>query len=175
MIVIASPLLDAAKTVLIHAAPGMPPEYWWMTACILSILALASTIDAFTGIVPDSLIFLGMLAVTGTQGMIASWPVAGTHLRHAVEAGLLVWLTNFLWYAKFHHDALGMGDAKWTMLAVACFGPVPGIFAWGVGSVLAVIFIGASRLVRFQVTQLTFAPFLFIGLTIGLYWVRFSI
>jgi prepilin signal peptidase PulO-like enzyme (type II secretory pathway) len=170
----AFPLLDATKEVLIHAAPGMPPDFWWMTASVLGILALTATIDAFTETVPDGLIFLGLLAVTGTQGMAASWSVAALHLRQAIEAGLLIWVLNFLWYHKFHYDALGMGDAKWTMLAVACFGVMPVVIAWGLGAILAVIYIGGARLARYQVTQVTFAPFLFLGLAAGLYVVRFA-
>jgi len=168
------PFIDAAHTISAHAAPGMPPDFWAVTACVLAILALSATIDAFTSSVPDWLIFLGLFAVTATQGFFVSWEVAGVHLRTAVGAGLLIWTINFIWFKKFNYDALGMGDAKWTMLAVACFGLWPAIYAWGIGAILATIFIGAARLARYQVTQVTFAPFLFIGLCAGLYWIRFA-
>jgi prepilin signal peptidase PulO-like enzyme (type II secretory pathway) len=137
-------------------------------------LALAATIDAFTAVVPDFIIFLGMLAVTGVQALFASWSVAGQHLLQGIEAGLIIWGINFIWFCNFRRDALGMGDAKWTMLAVACFGAVPGIYAWGIGAVTAALFIIAARQFRYQVTQITFAPFLFIGLCWGLYWIRFA-
>jgi len=167
------PFIEPVRTVLIHVAPGMPPDYWWVTGGVLAILALAATIDAFTEIVPEKLIFLGLLAVTGTQGLFASWGVAGLHLRQAVEAGLLIWGINFTWYCKFRHDALGMGDAKWTMLAVACFGVMPAVYAWGLGAILATLFISVAHFVRYKIAQVTFAPFLFVGLALGLYWVRF--
>ena len=54
-----------------------------------------------------------------------------------------------------------MGDAKWTMLAVACFGIGLGLYSWAIGSVLATIYIGSFRLFKVQVTKVTFSPFLF--------------
>jgi prepilin signal peptidase PulO-like enzyme (type II secretory pathway) len=169
----AFPAYDAVKSVLVHVAPGMPPDYWWVTAFVLVILGMAATIDAFTTVVPDGLIFLGMLALALAQGTNVSWTVAGIHLFQGIIAAVLIWLINLLWYLRFEHDALGMGDAKWTALAVACFGIAPGLWAWGLGSILAVIAIGVAFLLRYQVTQVTFAPFLFIGLAVGLWWVRF--
>ena len=169
------PFLNEAKIVLIHVAPGMPPETWWMTACVLFILALAATIDAFTAIIPEALIFLGLFAITVVQGIFASWEIAGQHLREAVAAGFLIWGINHAWYYKFRYDALGMGDAKWTMLAVACFGAEAALVAWGIGSVLATIFIGVFRLFNYRITQVTFSPFLFIGLSVALYGLRFWI
>ncbi len=173
MMIFAFPFLDKAQSVLVHMAPGMPPGYWWVTACVLLILALTATIDAFTAIIPDILIFLGLLAVTGTQGLYVSWDVAAHHLRQAIMAGGLIWIINLAWYRKFCYDALGMGDAKWTMLAVACFGVMPIVYAWGTGAILATIFIGAAWLARCPMTKVTFAPFLFVGLGVGLYAVRF--
>jgi prepilin signal peptidase PulO-like enzyme (type II secretory pathway) len=165
--------LNEAKIVLIHVAPGMPPETWWMTACVIFILALAATIDAFTTVIPDVLIFLGLFAVATVQGVCASWEIAALHLREAIIAGVLIWAINFAWFRKFRYDALGMGDAKWTMLAVACFGAEPVIIAWGIGSVLATILIGVFRIFRYRVTEVTFSPFLFVGLSVALYGVRF--
>ncbi|MDR3425649.1 MAG: prepilin peptidase [Alphaproteobacteria bacterium] len=154
-------------------APNMPPDYWWVTGVVVFILALTATVDAFTATIPELLIFLGLLAVVGTQGRCASWEIAAQHLQQAVIAGLLIWAINFAWYCKFDYDALGMGDAKWTMLAVACFGVTPVLFAWGFGAVLAVIFMEAVRLVGYRISRVTFSPFLFISLGVGLYWVRF--
>ena len=137
------------------------------------ILGLAATVDAFTELVPEPLIFLGLFAVTAAQGMCDSWEVAGHHLRQAVAAGALIWAINFAWFCKFRYDALGMGDAKWTMLAVACFGIDLGLYSWAIGSVLATIYIGSFRLFKVQVTKVTFSPFLFVALSVVLYLVRF--
>ena len=151
----------------------MPADYWWVTGGVLFILALAATVDAFTSLVPDGLILLGVIAVVGTQGRFDAWPLAAHHFAEALAAGFLIWGVNFAWYTKTHSDALGMGDAKWTVLAVACFGPEPALFAWGLGAILASCYIGIARLFRYQVSRVTFAPFLFLGLCCGLYWVRF--
>lgn len=170
----AFPPLAAAKSVLIHVAPGMPPAYWWVTAGVLIILAMAATVDAFTAYIPDLMILLGLCAVTATQGMFVAWDVAAYHLFQAVFAGLLIWGVNFAWYSALGHDALGMGDAKWTMLAVACFGPTPALVAWGAGAVLAAGFIAAAHLAYYKLGRVTFAPFLFVGLCAGLFWIRFG-
>jgi prepilin signal peptidase PulO-like enzyme (type II secretory pathway) len=169
----AFPYLDQIKTVLIDAAPGMPPEIWWVTACVLLILALAALVDAFTTTVPDVIIFLGLFAITLMQGLFASWEIAAQHLQQAIAVGLFIFAINYAWVKKFHTDALGMGDAKWTMLAVACFGIESAVLAWGIGSVLATIFIGLFRLFKYQMSKVTFSPFLFIGLGLGLYAARF--
>ena len=163
------PLFDEAKLALVYAAPDMPPEYWWMVACIFFILAATAAVDAFTGIVPEALIFLGLLAITAVQGTVVSWDVAAHHLRMAVASGLFIWGVNFAWYKKFDQDAIGMGDAKWTMLAVACFGLDSALIAWGVGSVLATIFLGLFRLYKHRISRVTFSPFLFIGLSVALF------
>jgi len=173
--VFAFPLLDVAKEVTVHMAPGMPPGYWWVTASVLGILALSATIDAFTEVIPDLLILLGLIAVVATQGMFVSWRMACVHFEHALLAGLIIWGVNFLWYQKFRYDALGMGDAKWTMLAVACFGAYPVLAAWAIGSILATAVILASKLTSYRITQVTFAPYLFVGLVLGLYGLRFAV
>jgi prepilin signal peptidase PulO-like enzyme (type II secretory pathway) len=165
--------LGAVKNVVTAMAPAMPLDFWWVTALVLVLLALTATVDAFTSIVPDIFIFIGLVAVTSAQGLGASWSDAAQHLEQAIAAGVLIWAINALWHKKFKHDALGMGDAKWTMLAVACFGIMPAVFAWGVGSLLAVSFIGAAKLGNYTIRRVTFAPFLFVGLIAGLFWLRF--
>jgi len=167
------PALDQAKTLFVQMAPGMPPHTWWVTASVALILALAATIDAFTEEIPQVMIFLGLFAITTVQGMAVSWTIAAQRLGGAVASGLLIWAINFAWFRKYRYDALGMGDAKWTMLAVACFGIDLGIYAWGLGSVLATFYIGLFRLFKYRVTKVTFSPFLFVALSVALYRVRF--
>ena len=171
--IFAIPYMNETKAVLIQVAPGMPPDFWWVTAGVLVILALTATVDAYRAIIPEVIIFSGLLAVTATQGLYASWDIAGHHLRQAVAAGLLFWAINFAWACKFRYDALGMGDAKWTMLAIACFGITPVVLAWGLGALLATALVGIMRLVNYRMTEITFSPFLLIGLGVGLYLVRF--
>ncbi|MDD4616765.1 MAG: prepilin peptidase [Alphaproteobacteria bacterium] len=163
------PSWGQAKTFLVEAAPRMPADKWWITLCVLAILFAAAIADARTGKVPDSLIISGLFCVATLQGFFLSWDAAAYRLGCGVIAGLAIWAVNMAWYRIFHHDALGMGDAKWTALAISYFGVAPAIVAWGVGSVLATIFIGMFRLFNYRVSKVTFAPFLFIGLGVGLY------
>jgi prepilin signal peptidase PulO-like enzyme (type II secretory pathway) len=167
-------LLDGIRDAFIDMAPGMPPACWGVTALVLILLATAAIVDIFTALVPDILIIVGLLLVTGMQGFFASWDIAAYHLGQAVAAGFLIWAANAAWYRLFRRDALGMGDAKWTMLAVDCFGVMPALFAWGLGSILATLFIAAAWLARRKTARVTFIPFLFIGLGLGLYWIRFQ-
>jgi prepilin signal peptidase PulO-like enzyme (type II secretory pathway) len=158
-----------------RSMPEMPPETWWLAALVLLILGLAASIDTFTSNVPDPLIFLGLLALTALQGLEVSWPFAATHLTWALGAAFALWAINQLWYLTFKRDAIGMGDAKWTMLAVAAFDIMPGLFAWGLGACLALIWMGALLIIRRPVNRVYFAPFLFIGLVAGLYWLRYRV
>ena len=167
-------LLDRLKEILIHMAPGMPTGGWVITACILGALGLAALIDIFTGRIPDILIFFALAIVVGTQGMFGTWNLAAFHLAEALIAGFIIWIANEIWYRILRQDALGMGDAKWTILAVACFGLLPALFAWGLGAVLAVIFILAADIAQRKIARVTFAPFLFTGLCVGIYIVRFT-
>jgi len=157
---------------LIHATPGLPPDAWWLPAIVLSLLGCAALVDAFTSTVPDPLIFFGMLAVIATQGIYVGWEFAGWHLALAIMAALVVWAMNELWRAAFDNEAIGMGDAKWTMLAMACFEISPVMGAWGIGAWLALIWIGMARLFRYKMKQVYFAPFLFLGLIVAIYFFR---
>jgi len=163
-------LFNTSQNILTNIAPDMPPELWALTAFVLGLLALMAAIDAFTAIIPDTLVMLGLISVTGLLGIYDSWDSAAHHLQIAIVAGVLIWGVNAAWYRCFRTDAFGMGDAKWTMLVVACLGVMPALLAWGLGAILATIFIGTMRLFRRPIARVTFAPFLFIGLCLGLYW-----
>ncbi|MFY9289065.1 MAG: hypothetical protein WAO98_11260 [Alphaproteobacteria bacterium] len=160
------------KDGLMQATTGLPPEAWWLPAVVLLILGAAALIDSFTSNVPDPLIFLGLLAVTAMQGLYVSWPFAAQHLMLALAAAITIWAINQAWYYGFRHDALGMGDAKWTMLAVSCFDIKPVLVAWGLGAILALVWMGVMKIARCEITRVYFAPFLFIGLLAGIYWLR---
>lgn len=155
---------------LVHAAPSMPSELWVVSLFVLFLLGIAAVIDGFKGIVPDPLMFGGLAFVTGTIGYAVSWDLAADHLRQALLVGLFIYGVNAAWYYKFKQDALGMGDAKWTALSVVCFGVESSFMAWGVGSILATIFLGLFRLFKHRITYITFSPFLFVGLSVVLSW-----
>ena len=151
----------------------MPTPFWWITAFVVGILFFTALVDLFTALVPEGAIFVGLLGVTCAQGFGASWFAAARHLEKAIAAGMLIWAINYAWHQLFRKDALGMGDAKWTMLAVACFGVVPSIYAWGIGACLALAYILMLRIFRLKISRVTFAPFLLIGLGLGLFYLRF--
>jgi len=157
---------------LMHATLGLPPEAWWLPAIVLFLLFCAALVDAFTSTVPDPLIFLGLAAVLAVQGMYVSWEFAGWHLLLALAAALFIWTMNELWRAAFDNDAIGMGDVKWTMLAIACFDTTPVMAAWGIGAWLALIWIGVARLYHYKLGRVYFAPFLFLGLLAAIYFFR---
>lgn len=170
-------LYHATQYYAILAAPDLPPDAWWMPLLVLFVLGLSATIDALTGTIPDWIIFFGLAAVLVTQGLLMDWPFAAEHLRLAILVGFGLWLLNALWRRAVRGDAFGMGDAKWTMLAVACFGFAPALFAWGTAACLAVSWMGLTHVLQrktksSQTQTVYFGPFLFIGLLIGLYWLR---
>ena len=153
-------------------APDLPPHAWWLMALTLIVLGLAAAIDAVMGIVPDALVALGLTGLLAGFGLTLSWPVAAHHLLWGLGAALLLWAVNEIWYRRFKHDAFGMGDTKWSVLAVTGLGPLPVLMGWGGGACLAVLWLTGLRLAKQPVRQVHFAPFLFLGLLGGLYWLH---
>ena len=157
---------------LVHAVVGMPNDAWWIPMIVMGILCAAAMVDAFSSTVPDWLVLLGLIAIVMGHGLYVSIPYALWHLGMAVAAFLAVWIINELWRHFFKVDAVGMGDAKWSALAVGCFDIVPVAVAWGVGAWLALIWLALLRLAKYEVTRVYFTPFLFLGLLVGIWWVR---
>jgi leader peptidase (prepilin peptidase)/N-methyltransferase len=166
-------MLDQLQLLAFEAAPMFPPAYWWVTAAVFLLLVLAAWIDFRHHIVPDALVILGLLAITGLQGIYMSWPDAAHHLRDAIIAGFAIWGVNAIWFRAFHHDALGMGDAKWSALAASSFGLMPLLFTWGIGAVLACIFLTGASLAHRKIAHLPFVPFLMVGLCLSVWGIRF--
>ncbi len=152
--------------------PGMPASGWWLALLIFFMLAVASIIDARTGRVPDPIILAGLVFTTAIQGFFVTWPFAARHLAIALAAGFLPYLLNLFWYRLKKRDALGMGDAKWTMLAVDCFGPLPSVIAWFLGAWLALAWMALMKVAGRPKRHVHFAPFLLVGLMAGIYWMR---
>jgi prepilin signal peptidase PulO-like enzyme (type II secretory pathway) len=152
--------------------PGMPVEIWWLAPLVLFFLGVTAGIDAFTARVPDPLIFLGLIITVATEGFASEWPLAAQHLTIGLVAGFLIYGLNLLWYRFKKHDALGMGDAKWTILAATCFGLEPTGIAWGLGACLGIVWLFGLRLAKKPSSHVHFAPFLFAGLCAGIWWLR---
>jgi len=157
-------------TVFAQTMPAMPASSGWLAIAVLLLLGAAAFIDARTGRIPDPIIFAGVLLTTATQGFLVDWPFAARCLMIALIAGFLPYLVNLLWYRWKKRDALGMGDAKWTILAVACFGPAPAFIAWFLGAWLGLGWLGLMKIRRRSMTYIHFAPFLMGGLLAGIYW-----
>lgn len=154
--------------------PDMPPDAWWVAAVILLVLGAVAIVDLFKGIIPDAPMFFAVIGVVAAEGIYKDWPFSAHQLTWGIVAALIVWGINELWFRAFKHDALGMGDAKWSLLAVTCFGGLPVLFAWGVGAVLGCVWMGVLKIFRRSTAHVHFAPFLFVGLIIGIWAVRIA-
>jgi prepilin signal peptidase PulO-like enzyme (type II secretory pathway) len=165
------PDLASVHQALIRLVEPLPQEAWLLPALILLVLGVTAVVDAFTGKIADLAIVGGLLVVVAVFGFNGHWQTAAQHLGYGLGAAMVVWLVNQIYFNLTHRDAIGMGDAKWTALAAAALGLKPVLIAWVVGAWLGIIFLGLARLFRARLYQLHFAPFLFVGLLGGLYWV----
>jgi prepilin signal peptidase PulO-like enzyme (type II secretory pathway) len=162
--------LHAVQIYFANAMADMPPETWWVAVIALLILGTGAVVDLFKGIIPDPLIFFGMIGIVAAKGIYVAWPFAAHQMTWGLVAAAIIWAINEGWHRLFKHDALGMGDAKWSMLAVTCFGAMPVIIAWGIGALLGSVWIILQKIARRGTVYVHFAPFLFIGLVFGI-WV----
>lgn len=156
-----------------NAMGGTSDQIWWFGAIALLLLGAAAVVDAFTSRVPDFLILPGYLLLLIGFGELVDWPFAAERLAYGFAAALVLVAINQFWYGLFKNDALGMGDAKWSALAVTAFSFKPVVIAWIVGAWLGVLWLfGAWVVSRVRNSKtpvrVHFAPFLFIGLLIGL-------
>lgn len=155
--------------ILAFVPAGMPPESWVLFAVILCILGVTAAVDARRGIVPDMPLAIGAVSVVVGLGLYGNAILALQALGKGLAAGAVVWGINEIYFRLRGQEALGMGDAKWTVLAVATFGVAPGLVAWGVGAWLALGWLGVRRFIlRRTAPHLHFAPFLFGGLVLAL-------
>ena len=145
-------------------------------AGLIALLALIYTAwaDARTGTVPSKpLLAAAAILLAGIcwqkaweaewQGM--SWQV-GRLLLPALAFYAAIWSLNMMWKGLYKHDALGMGDASWSMLACLAYGWRAVAFAWGAGAVIAILFLGTRKLLGKTHGHVYFVPFLLIGLIV---------
>jgi len=174
--------------ILIRLAVDLPPEAYWLPAAMLFFLAAAAIVDAYTGRVPDPVIFFGLLVIVATRGYYTDWEQSARYLMAGLGIALVLYAVNQFYYYAFKRDAYGMGDVKWTLLAIAAFSIKPALIAWGLAAWLGLLWLGAAKLVRWSRRlyarhsgeseflsvirprdHVHFAPFLFAGLLAGLY------
>lgn len=155
---------------VLEVPPWLPPEASWLVLVTLAILAIAAVVDAFTSKVPDNVLLVGFAVLIVGFGIHAGWPLSSTRLSFAIGTAIAFYSMNQIWFKYFHKDAFGMGDAKWSALAIMMFGPIPTVVAWVVGSWLGLMWMAGARTFGKKMAQVHFAPFLFIGLLAGLYF-----
>lgn len=151
-----------------------PPQLALLPFLVLLVLAFSSLIDALTGRVPTRLLVGAFLLALAALAYVQGWGQAGEKLLYAIGSFAVLKLGNELYWRLCGRDAIGMGDAQWTVLAVLTFGLKPVLWAWVFGAWIALLWLGGRWIAGFLCARLRgegyvhFAPFLFFGLLAGL-------
>lgn len=160
---------------LLASLPGPQPEQaWFLLPVVLGTLGLTALIDARTGRVPDSILFIGYVTALGSSAAYEGWNTAFIRVAMTLAVVAVLWFVNRFFRYLWQRDAFGMGDAKWTGLAVLGLSLSPALWAWIYGAWLGVAWMGLRWLAGLIWPQLRgegyvhFAPFLFIGLLISM-------
>ncbi len=153
---------------------------WWLSLPFWFVLGWSAWVDAWTGRVPDAILrrglgwalFLLALGLFRPYPDVFGWPptsdlhttllAALPHIFGAAALYGIVWLLNAVWRLWRGHDALGMGDAKWSAIAALAFGLVPVLWAWALAAWLGLAWLFVVH--RNLRARLYFAPFLFVAL-----------
>lgn len=135
----------------------------WAGAFALLALLYTAVVDARTGLVPPlPLAVAGLLLMAGLIIDNSSRDYAAP--LHAILFYCGVFAVNEAHYRLTGRDALGLGDAHWSLVAVLAYGMPVTLMAWGVGAWLAIIWLGLRRLIGEPSGQVYFVPFLFVAL-----------
>ncbi len=154
---------------------SFPDHLRFVPVAVLGLLGLAAIYDAFTGRVPNLLVLSALAVVLFLSAHHEGWPMAGLRTLTALAAFWVLKSVNAFYFIVFRRDAIGMGDAKWTAAAAACFGLAPVFWAWVFGAWLGAIWLGVKLIVGFLCPHakprgyVHFAPFLMAGLVLKLY------
>lgn len=133
---------------------------------VWAALAGAAWADMRSGRVPGRLLLAG--AGIAAVALLSSMPplfLLG-RLLPALLCGGLIWAVNEIWYRVRQQDALGMGDAQWSMLATLAFGMMPVLWAWAVAAWLGLAWMALLRRRQRTIRRVFFTPFLLAGLVI---------
>ena len=129
------------------ALPDLLP--WWAGGVALAALIYTAIVDARTGLVPPyPLLAAGLVAVIGW--LVVNPVLATPHILYAFSGYAVIWSLNMVWRLLYKHDALGMGDASWTALAILAYGWQLCIAAWGGGALLALLFLAIRKAIGKQ-------------------------
>jgi len=142
-----------------------PYAAWPVGLIVLAALVWTAFVDARTGLVPPWPL-LGAGALLLAVIAIQTPEMIGELLLPALAFYTAVWSLNMMWRLLYKHDALGMGDASWSFLACLAYNWRPVVFAWAIGAIIALLFLGARRLAGKSHGHVYFVPFLLAGLLI---------
>lgn len=136
-------------------------------ACVWLVLVSTAWIDGRTGRVPDKYLLVGFVAALAACILASLHNPSGTPLTFiltplaaALAFGAFIWGVNELWFRWRKQDALGMGDAKWSVVAALACGIVPVLWAWALAAWLGLAWLGLSRWRGAARPHLHFTPFL---------------
>lgn len=135
----------------------------WAGGFAVMALLYTAVVDARTGLVPPLPLAIATLLLM--IGLIDNGSSrAFTAPLHALLFYCGIFLVNEVHYRFTQRDALGMGDAHWSLVCVLAFGVPSTLMAWGLGAWLALAWLGACRLMKKPATQVYFVPFLMLAL-----------
>lgn len=144
---------------LLSAPGGM-----WVALAVWAALAASAIVDARTGRIPDAILLAGAGGALTALLVAERFDIFFWQGITALLLGGVLWLLNEVWFRRMRHDAIGMGDVKWSMLAVLGFGLVPVLWSWALAAWLGLGWMGIQRLRRKKLQRVYFAPFLLLGL-----------
>ncbi len=156
-----------------------PDTLWYVPVIVFAVLIGTAIWDACTGRVPTWPLLLTLVCAFAGLVTVSGFSAALTHSYPVLLPVVILCLLNALCVKMTGHDAFGMGDVKWTVLATFAFGLWPVFWAWVLGSWLALAWLGVCRLARRFLTCLGsstyqghvyvhFVPFLLLGLCFSL-------
>ncbi len=140
---------------------------------VFILLLWAAMVDALTGLVPDGILVpAAFLALAGVRFAYDT----STLVEQGLYAGagmMVIYVINRTYLIFFDRDAIGMGDAKWTGVALLIFEVPDVLWGWVFGAWLGLMWMAGGRLYATltkspSITYVHFAPFLAIGLLTSL-------
>lgn len=131
-------------------------------AIIGPFLIIASQIDLVTYRIPDWC--TGFIAVAGLVFAITAGPL-WMNLLTAISVLIALWLLSHLYWKKFGHEALGLGDVKLVAACAIWIGPLglcAMLFLASSGGIIATL---TARVFRkhYHTEEVPFGPFLAYG------------
>lgn len=156
-----------------------PAAVWYVPSLVLVVLAITAVVDARTGRVPTLPLILALIGAVFSLVFFGGWMVAFERAYPVLIPVVILWSINSACVKLTRHDAFGMGDIKWSIVAAFTFGAWPLFWTWIIGAWFALMWLFVRWGVRKVSTCLGsdhyqghayvhFVPFLFLGLCVAL-------